>query len=162
MISRSLRVHSGEWSFPSGLALVSFCSLTTLSASLPPSFQPFIFCSVISGFSYLSRPRAFKSHSLSKSLSSLAYSLPPFWNYPPSLLWQKTSLSRIPVYFTVVELTTLLPLCKLYRDILNLHIFTSIFPKSLWISQRQKSFLSCLWVPEFLEHSKRFNLWTNA
>lgn len=134
MISRSLKVCNGECNFPCSLALVSLCTLTTISSSLPRSFQPFIFCSVISGFSYSSRPQAFRFHSLSKSLSSLFGIFSSFLLELPSLpalAKKKPSFSRNPIYLTLVELTTILPLCKLYRDILNLHIFTSIFPNSL-------------------------------
>lgn len=144
-ISRGLKVHRGAWSLPSGLALLSFCSLAPWA---PPSLRPFSpLCSAQSfqGSALLADQGLSGLRSVKVSFKSLAYSLPSFWNYPPSLLWKKkTSFSRNLVCFALVELTPLLPLCELYRDILNLHIFTPIFPKSLWISQRQKSFSSCL------------------
>lgn len=88
-ISRGLKVHRGAWSLPSGLALLSFCSLAPWA---PPSLRPFSpLCSAQSfqGSALLADQGLSGLRSVKVSFKSLAYSLPSFWNYPPSLLWKK-------------------------------------------------------------------------
>ena len=100
---------NGECNFPYSLALVSLCTLTTLSSSLPAPSSLLYSAQSFQG-SATQADHRLSGLIVCQSLFqvSLAYSLPSFWNYPPSLLWQKkkTSFSRNPIYLTLVELTT--------------------------------------------------------